>query len=1178
MSAHRISAVELADLLGTNRPTPEQQRIIESPLESAVVIAGAGSGKTTVISLRVVWLVANGLVAPDRVLGLTFTRKAVGELNERVRAMLARYRRAAAAAGDRTQRAQELPGLDLPVISTYNSYAASLVGDYGMEIGLEGGDGVLDAAARRELVDGVLDAATSAAVVPEKARSTMAAWMTQLLGEMGEHLVSFDDIAAVLDSSVEALCTPEFLRGLAKAVRLRRSGEYADKEAKRQFSAQLTEAADALEAVGRGPGRAEALALARPLVVAHEQKIVPQLEAKRRILGLARSFAEVKRADGGMEFSDQVAFAHRIMTGSEAALDTERSRWDVILLDEYQDTSYSQLLLLRTLFRRAPVMAVGDPRQAIYGWRGASADNITSFSGSFRGPGDRPAAKYGLMTSWRNDEAILAAANRIALGLDSEDERTGLSARPQAGPGAVEVSLTSQAVDPGIPASSETEPSPSQLSELVAWVLRVREELTREARREAEEKGLAAPEEPSVAVLCRTRAGFGHIAAALEDAGLPVEAVGVRGLLEDPFVADALAALEVLVDPDAGNVLMRLLTGRMLRLGAADVRAFAEFVRTRAVAMPDPQRPGEEIAEGIGVVEGLDELLHVQEPPVRSAEAAGGEADSGVLLSPEAHRRLIRLARSLRRLRGADVTLTGLLRAIVRELGIDTEIAALPPAHERVHARQVDGFLGVVGGFVAQHPAGSPREFLRWLRVMEEAEDLGETTAEPAPGAVTIMTIHASKGLEFDAVAVPFMHDGGLPSGRRTKAGWLSGGALPYPLRGDRTKLPDFDLRTMELESPKDFEERLKDDGPVGAALEAHHRREERRLAYVALTRARKRLFVSASRYTLGRTRPVEDFPFLSEVAECLGVALPELPEADPVAEEAAAAALWPSADPEALVRQRAERLDLLRRVQASVPSLGELARSAESPRVRALAVRAHQLLEEEERAASPLALPARLSATAMVGLSTDAAGWWADRLRPMPEAPSTGAELGTAFHAWVEQHYGQAVLLDVEAGESGARLPPAAQVTLARLQETFLRSAYSEESPAAVELSFELVLERRNGGGALHVPGKIDAVFRTAGGVRIVDWKTGRKPADPERLRHMELQLAVYRAALLRMPAFADAPRVDAEFYFVGSDEVWRAERLMDEEQLITWLEAAEARGGRGGGELGPEGGTGTR
>ena len=83
--AHRWGAVELARALGQEHaPTPEQVAVIEAPLRPLLVVAGAGSGKTETMAARVVWLVANDLVRPDEVLGLTFTRKAAGELSERL--------------------------------------------------------------------------------------------------------------------------------------------------------------------------------------------------------------------------------------------------------------------------------------------------------------------------------------------------------------------------------------------------------------------------------------------------------------------------------------------------------------------------------------------------------------------------------------------------------------------------------------------------------------------------------------------------------------------------------------------------------------------------------------------------------------------------------------------------------------------------------------------------------------------------------------------------------------------------------------------------------------------------------------------------------------------------------------------------------------------------------------
>src|SRR5689334_9052549 len=83
--APRWSADDIADRLGLHRPTEQQRAIIESPLAPALVLAGAGSGKTETMAFRALWLVANGLVAPGEILGLTFTRKAAGELAERMR-------------------------------------------------------------------------------------------------------------------------------------------------------------------------------------------------------------------------------------------------------------------------------------------------------------------------------------------------------------------------------------------------------------------------------------------------------------------------------------------------------------------------------------------------------------------------------------------------------------------------------------------------------------------------------------------------------------------------------------------------------------------------------------------------------------------------------------------------------------------------------------------------------------------------------------------------------------------------------------------------------------------------------------------------------------------------------------------------------------------------------------
>ncbi len=135
----RWSAEELARALGQEHaPTPEQVAVIEAPLRPLLVVAGAGSGKTETMAARVVWLVANGLVDPDEVLGLTFTRKAAGELSERLSARLASLR----AAGIWTPRTDEGASVldDVPTVSTYHAYAGRLVREHGVRLGVEAGE------------------------------------------------------------------------------------------------------------------------------------------------------------------------------------------------------------------------------------------------------------------------------------------------------------------------------------------------------------------------------------------------------------------------------------------------------------------------------------------------------------------------------------------------------------------------------------------------------------------------------------------------------------------------------------------------------------------------------------------------------------------------------------------------------------------------------------------------------------------------------------------------------------------------------------------------------------------------------------------------------------------------------------------------------------------------------
>jgi DNA helicase-2/ATP-dependent DNA helicase PcrA len=469
-----FTAVGIATLLGKHPPTAEQVAVIEAPLHPSLVVAGAGSGKTETMAARVVWLIANGHVAPEQVLGLTFTRKAAGELGDRVRHRLRHLARAAARDG------LVLPGLiglgsepggagpgllDLarPTVATYNAYAASLVADHAMRLGVEPTSRLLGEAAQWQLASEVVESWTGD-LDTDSAVSTVVDAVLTLSGALDEHLLTPGGARAGVESILEAIrATP--------------AGEPP-----------------------RGP-------------YAKVVELTRVLEERTRILDLVEDYRSRKRAADALDFGDQVALAARLAREVPEVGAGERARFRVVLLDEYQDTSFAQLTLLAALFGDGhPVTAVGDPHQSIYGWRGASAGGLERFPETFPvhehapdGSGHRRLADVHLLsTSWRNDAAVLAAANHVAAPLRRASTRVEvpeLVTRPGAGPGLVHAHVA------------------ATLEEEAAAVARFLSERWRPAA--------AGTERVSAAVLCRKRAQFTVLRRALREAGLPVEVVGL---------------------------------------------------------------------------------------------------------------------------------------------------------------------------------------------------------------------------------------------------------------------------------------------------------------------------------------------------------------------------------------------------------------------------------------------------------------------------------------------------------------------------------------------------------------------------------------------------------------------------------------------------------------------------
>jgi DNA helicase-2/ATP-dependent DNA helicase PcrA len=195
---------------------------------------------------------------------------------------------------------------------------------------------------------------------------------------------------------------------------------------------------------------------------------------------------------------------------------------------------------------------------------------------------------------------------------------------------------------------------------------------------------------------------------------------------------------------------------------------------------------------------------------------------------------------------------------------------------------------------------------------------------------------------------------------------------------------------------------------------------------------------------------------------------------------------------------------------------------------------------------------------SSLVALARDPAELARQVRRPMPRPPASQARRGTAFHQWLEQRYGQQLLIDDNAlfgpdGDDDEEAP--GDGDLAALRSRFEQGEWAERWPQAVEVSFETLV------GDRPVRGRIDAVFADApgGGYDVVDWKTGRPPGSPAERHAVSVQLAAYRLAWAALAAVPVA-QVRAAFYYVAHDQTVRPADLLDEAGLAALIEQIPA------------------
>ena len=1102
-----LTPAQLFTALGEKHmPTDQQEKVITAPLKPTLVVAGAGSGKTATMSARVTYLVASGQVDPSQVLGLTFTRKATHELRERIENRLGQLYRypgwtpsstrsntdesasadapstaagpsTAAETGGSNSQVQELTAVaGEATVATYNSFAGSLVREWGLEVGLETDTAVLTPASSWQIMYELMENWGQEFEEPFSSLDSATELALQVANSLNENLLSVDEARELMADLGQNLKDLRSVRGAAKAI---------------------------------------------------DAKSLPAMTKRIQVLDLVERYIDYKRENSLVDFGDQVALACRIVTDERVGprvIAQYRDRFKAVLLDEFQDTSVAQTILLSSLFAGCGVVAVGDPNQAIYGWRGASSAALGQFHRHFSN-GAGPVLQ--LSTAWRNDPQILQAANRISdpLRASGQVKVEKLVKRPGVGDERGKV-----------------------------WAARVQDGL---AEAELIAKFLAQRWSPSksMAVLCRTRSQFTPIVAALIERGIPVEVVGLGGLLDVPEVADVRALMSVALDPTSADRLMRLID--LVGIDAADldvVWSFArELVNARASA-------GQSSAEPL-LAEALSEIV------VNFAAFEAFCKKYACALSPAGLYQAKRLGRILQEANAAaNLELVDFISWAERALGLDVEAAARVDVNE-VGARALAALRAQATSFKAQNPEAGAQVFLGWLNAAQDQErGLELPEVEPAPGAVQVLTVHASKGLEWDIVVVPGLVEANFPSYRsRPKEdytvlanSWITQvSEFPHTLRRDYDSLPPCPFIGLSPQAGKDAilaagEEYRSELGKWEVA-------EERRLAYVAYTRARSQLLLTTSHYAALSKTPKMTSRFLKELERSQMVQFLADDERDDDlsnrALDQSSVSVWPHqldalagleepgvADaPGQAVLGKQAGLSLRLRAAALVSAAGgcQGAGSEEAlqipeglaPQLDDWWRQARLLLQERQirqENGQEIVLPSHLAATAMAKVGKE--DFIMSLRRPLPPPPSKAARLGTAFHEEMSQRLNsEGTLLSLaEAGSD--RLSPAdrKQVNdwLDNIADLEILRGYS---PYATEIDQEIRL------AGFNVRCRIDAVFKAVEKGRaqwlIVDWKTGG-----QRVRVDQLSLYVHAWAASQN---VDISQVRAAYVYVQDGHV---------------------------------------
>jgi ATP-dependent DNA helicase UvrD/PcrA len=699
----------------------EQRRAVTHGDGPLLVVAGAGTGKTQVITRRIAWLIATKRARPSEILALTFTDKAAEEMQVRVD-QLVPY------------------GYTDTAISTFHAFGDRVIREFALALGLPTDVRVLS---RPEVVI-----------------------------FLREHL--FD----LPLERYRPLGDPTRFLGALAGLFSRAKDEDVAPAAYVAHAERLAAAARASAAVVEVAGEA-ATETDRDAAEALAEEASRQAE----LASTYERYQELLAANGFLDFGDQVSLALRLLRSSAAARRTLQARYRYILVDEFQDTNRAQSELVALLAEPGRnVTVVGDDDQSIYKFRGAAISNILDFRSRYRG-----ARTVVLRRNYRSRPPILDAAYRLVRFNDPDrlEVREGIMKRLVA--------------ERDVP-----DPAPVRLesfatgAEEADWVA-------------AEISGrIARGTRPADhAVLVRTNAVADPVLRSLSVAGVPWRFSGTSGLYGRPEVRQLIAFLRSVADPTSSTDVYALATSDAYGMGGEDLTAIVNSARRR----------------NRSIWEVLEEL----------------ERQPGILrLSPATRAAAGRFVTDLRRYieLSHERSAGEVLYAFLRGSGLLARYAAAESVAAEEAVQNVARFFDIVRAQSALLADDRAPFVARHLQTLIEAgDDPATADVDPDANAVSVLTVHKAKGLEFPVVFMVGLVAGRFPLSQR-------GDPLPLPVDLVRETLPSGDFAIQE----------------------------ERRLCYVGMTRARDELVLTyAADYGGARARRVS--PFVLEALDLPAVA-----------------------------------------------------------------------------------------------------------------------------------------------------------------------------------------------------------------------------------------------------------------------------------------------------------------